>query len=317
MAITYVGALEDATAGSSPKTVAVNIGTRTNGLLVVAVCFYDNSMSTPAVTYAGVSMSLASEYPTTNGVYHVALYYLANPTNGNNNLVLTWTGSNLSMYVLASWYDGVAQTSPLDQVVTGTGAADPSLSITPTENNELIVSHYFSAANDELTVGAGETKIDGYDWGGDVTGGSYAIQTTAGAQTVDWAGVDSTWYMVVASFKEYVVSGVTVTPAAVYAVSATVAPTTILGSLSLTPNPVSGLASTILGGVIQGAITIADKVAAAIAAIVNPTILVTGGNTTVTPDPATAVTSVLGPDVDIPSGRGRLRRIILRYLGRL
>jgi hypothetical protein len=207
VAISYVGALEDATAGASPKTVAVNIGTRTNGLLVVAVCFYDNAMSTPAVTYAGTAMSLASEYPATNGVYHVALYYLANPTNGNNNLVLTWTGSNLSMYVLASWYDGVAQTSPLDQVVTGTGATDPSLNITPTENNELIVSHYFSASNDELAVGSGETKIDGYDWGGDVTGGSYAIQTTAGTQTVDWSGADNTWYMVVASFKQAAAGG--------------------------------------------------------------------------------------------------------------
>jgi len=207
LAISYVGALEDATAGSSPKTIAVDIGTRTNGLLVVAVCFYDNAMTISSVTYAGTAMSLASEYPTTNGVYHVALYYLANPTNGNNNLVLTWTGSNLSMYVLASWYDGVAQTSPLDQVVTGTGSTDPSLSITPTVDNELIVSHYFSEANNELTVGAGETKIDGYDWGGDVTGGSYAIQTTAGAQTVDWAGTDSTWYMVVASFKEEAAGG--------------------------------------------------------------------------------------------------------------
>lgn len=207
MAISYVGALENATAGASPKTVAVNIGTRTNGLLVVAVCFYDNNMSTPAVTYAGTTMSLASEYPTTNSVYHVALYYLANPTNGDNNLVLTWTGTNLNMYVLASWYDGVAQTSPLDQVVTGTGTTDPSLNITPTEDNELIVSHYYSAANDELAVGSGETKIDGYDFGADVTGGSYAIQTTAGTQTVDWSGVDSTWYMVVASFKEAAAAG--------------------------------------------------------------------------------------------------------------
>ena len=207
MAITYVGALEDATAGASPKTVAVNIGTRTNGLLVVALCFYDNSLSTPAVTYAGTSMTLASEYPTTNGVYHVALYYLANPANGNNNLVITWTGTSLAMYVLASWYDGAAQTSPLDQVVTGTGSTDPSLNITPTADNELIVSHYYSGANDELTVGSGETKIDGYDFGADVTGGSYAIQTTAGTQTVDWAGVDDTWYMVVASFKQAAAGG--------------------------------------------------------------------------------------------------------------
>jgi len=101
------------------------------------------------------------------------------------------------------------------------------------------------------------------------------------------------------------------------AIASIVNPTVVKGSLSLTPDPVGGVSSTILGGVIQGAITIANKLAEAFGAIVNPTVAITGGNVSVTPDPANAVTSVLGPDVDIPLGRGRLRRILLRYIRRM
>ena len=206
MAITPVSNQESLTASpTSPVTVAVDIGTRTNGLLVVGLGYFASNTHSISITYGGVALTKIAEQPNNTAAYSAALYYLAGPTDGANDLVITYTvdsgGALSNLYALASWYDGAAQTSVLDQQNAGTGSTDPSLAITPTEDNELIVSQYFSADNDVLTVGAGETGINNYDIGNNVYGGSYAIQTTAGAQTIDFAGVDNTWQMVVASFK--------------------------------------------------------------------------------------------------------------------
>ena len=214
MTITYVSYAVDSYDSASPlgsRTVSVNIGTRTNGLLVVGVGLYNTNPSwTPYVstmTYAGTSMSQATADTISNGAtdYITELWYLTAPTNGTNNLVVTFNASQAGrFFIIASWYDGANQTqaSVLGNTNKGNGTTDPSVSLTPPEDNCLIVSHYFSEANSELTVGSGETKIAGYDFGGQVSGGSYVIQTTAGAQTVDWSGTDAYWSMCVASFKQ-------------------------------------------------------------------------------------------------------------------
>lgn len=207
MAITYVSNAEDTTTGSSPQTISVDIGTRTNGLLVVGVSgSVTQTFASFTATYGGVNMSTPGVYREAGGLFAI-LFYLADPADGANDLVLTWSvnsgGSISYKHTLASWYDGANQTQAavLDQHNENTGATDPTLDITPGEAGELIVSQYVSKANDVLTVGADETEINNWDQGANVTGGSYAIQTSAATQTINWAGADDTWVMAVASFK--------------------------------------------------------------------------------------------------------------------
>jgi len=209
MAITYVSSFESNvgnTIEGDYVDVTVNIGTRTNGLLLVMVANYDSNVSyASAATYNSVSMtrdtyrSYAAQYLSTT------IFSLANPSNGSNTLRVTFSGALYSAHstsIYAAWFDGALQTSPTDQVNNGEGTTDPSLVITPTQNGDVIVSVYYSQANGVLTVGSGETLIQDHSFGPRTTGCSYVIQTTAAAQTMDWAGTDDYWCMCVAAYKE-------------------------------------------------------------------------------------------------------------------
>jgi hypothetical protein len=209
LAITFVSSAEKAYSSATPvtsDTQTLDIGTRTNGLLVVGVGIRGAAVtSVNGITWNGVALAKAdaitNTVPANDGRSEV--WYLAAPANGSNNLVVTFSGDTTQYYIVTSWYDGAHQTqaSVLDDTATGTGSTDPSVDIVPTQDNDLIVSLYISETNTPDTVGTGETLLQDHDFGAFVAGASYAIQTTAGTQTVDWTGVDDEWSMTVASFK--------------------------------------------------------------------------------------------------------------------
>lgn len=213
-AITYVSNAESAyfdVTAINNISFSVNIGTRTNGLLVVGVGVRGQSADNPdvsTVTYGGTSLSKAVDYLYDNGVgldMLSEIWYLTNPANGTNDLVVTFAATNVTQtYVLASWYDGANQTQAAvkDQSNTGFGSEQyPSVSVTPTEDNELVVSFIIS---DYLTLPtAGETIINDHDFGQVTSGGSYVIQTTAAEAAMDWSYAAADWFCeVVASFKQ-------------------------------------------------------------------------------------------------------------------
>jgi len=209
MAITYVGSQEDISVTGSPVTISVNIGTRTDGLLIVTISGQvGNTFNISSVTYGGVSMGKFSPFESV-GLYMAAIFYLADPPDGTNDLVITYTvdfGSSFSFrHIVAAWFDGALQTqgSVLDQTnyyYEGSITVDPTLDITPTEDGELLISAVSSKINSVLTVGAGETLVQDYDQGGNFMAVSYAVQTTAGTQAMNWTGQDA-WAMAVASFR--------------------------------------------------------------------------------------------------------------------
>lgn len=211
MAITYVNFDEEVYNSGSPvgsRTKSINIGTRTNGLLIVSVAIFNSSAGvTPditGITYGGTALSKARDHTYSSGDldYISEIWYLANPAAGANDRVVTFAAANVGVcQIVTSWYDGAAQTSVLDNVNSGEGTTDPSVAVTPTMDGCLIVSHYCSEANAVLSVGSGETLIVDEDWTSQTAGASYVIQTTAGAQTMDWAGVNSAWAMSVAAFR--------------------------------------------------------------------------------------------------------------------
>lgn len=211
MAITLVSSQESAlVAPASPQTISINIGTRTNGLLVVQVCgTSSNVISSLTATYAAAAMTASTMTEnnwTAASRVIVKTFYLAPPTDDTNDLVLTWTidsgGSFADLYVVASWWDGAFQGTALDQTAGNTGSTDPTVDITPSVNNEVVIGQYYSRANVPLTKEAGETEFQNHDFGANVAGAAYVIQTTAGLQTVDWSGTDDVFSIQAVSFKE-------------------------------------------------------------------------------------------------------------------
>lgn len=290
---------------SSPQTTAVNIGTRTNGLLTVTLYTHaSNVISAFAMTYNGDSMTLDDNYedPAVSN-RHIYCFSLENPSDGNNNLVITFTvdfGGQLNhMYWIADWWDGAAQSSPFDSRTQGNGSTDPSVAHTPGENNCAVIAHYFSMANDVLSVGSGETLRDDYDLGNRVSGGSFVIQTTAAEQTVDFTGDDDTWFMTVASYKAAAV-GVTVTPASINAIAGKADPTVVLGSVTITPTAGNTIASKADPTVLYGSVTISPIAGYAITSSIDPTVL-EGGNVLVTPAAINAISSKVDPTVVLGS----------------
>jgi hypothetical protein len=182
---------------------AFDIGTRTNGFLALVIIQYQDFVT--GVTWDGTAMSLASKQGDTPD-YYGYIYYLENPSDGSNTMALAHSGDSLSCKTIAAWFDGGKQTSPLHIGSTGdfglTG--HPTVNITPTENNTLIIGGERNEENVTPTAGSGETEIYGYYIAGKGGGASYAIQTTAASQDVDWdnPAEDNHWLVVAASFLE-------------------------------------------------------------------------------------------------------------------
>jgi len=209
--ITYVNKqLDTGTTGNGPETFSLNIGTRTNGGLVVGFTGAASTAafsSEPTATYNGVSMT---RYPASGALFHsggyyfTVLFYLENPTDGTNDLVIDWEvdsgGYLFAWTVISTWFDNIKQTNPLDQSNNGQGSTDPTVSVTPTEDGELVIGSLTSVPN--KTVGSGETLLYMYNLGGWYGGGSYAIQTTATTQNVDWTGTDGVWAETVITLRE-------------------------------------------------------------------------------------------------------------------
>lgn len=213
MAITAVGSQEEyLTSGfTNPETLVVDTGTRTNGLLVITYMVWASDvLSAWTTTYAGDSMTEGLSWNYDSDKW-IKIFVLSNPSDGSDSFSSDYTidggGVMQLIYKVASWYDGGNQTAAEDQTSTGTGATDPSVAITPSEDNELIVSAYTSEANSVLAPTSPHTMLQEHDGGPRVFGGGYTIQTTAAEETVAWTGVDDTWYMGVASFKEEAAAG--------------------------------------------------------------------------------------------------------------
>lgn len=187
-------------------STSVNVGTGSDRLLVVEFLQRDTGIrrTITSITYNGVNLSHATGSLATNGTLSSEIWYLMNPAAGSNTLSITFSGTLSQGVIYSEAYTGIHQTSALDQVNIGSGnSAAPSVSVTPTEDNELIVGCIIHERHNSLTVGSGETSLADDDNGAWVTSTSYAVQTTAAAQDVDWTATAADIYaMSVATFKE-------------------------------------------------------------------------------------------------------------------
>jgi hypothetical protein len=170
----------DNTAGATSLTISLDC----TGANFLYVCFGVFGVPTiSSVKYAGVTMTQDTNQSIV-GVATIFGYFLANPTSGVNNIVITLT-SSLQIQGGGVAFTGVNTSSPLRTAVganDGVGSSPASTGSITSSSTEICLGYGY--AGGALTVGGGQTEL----WNQADTGVSDDASTKAGA-----ASVTQTW----------------------------------------------------------------------------------------------------------------------------
>jgi hypothetical protein len=127
--------------------------------------------------------------------YDSAIYYLASPATGANNVVVTLSGTS-GITGSAISLSGV-DASPLGATANAYTASTnaPSLSVTTTQANSIIIDSFYRNNANTMTAGAGQTEFqDNTDlvYGTEGGGASYEMATTTGSYAMSWSWTTAT-----------------------------------------------------------------------------------------------------------------------------
>jgi hypothetical protein len=130
----------------------------TNKLLIVGISIGDDS-AVSTVTYSGQNLTLIRFDEVTTTDRRSELWYLVNPPSGTADVVVT-LDKNEQIIIGAISFTNVDQSSPINANNGGTdptGTTDPSVSLTTTIDNTLIVD-VISAVDGPMTPSAYQTE---------------------------------------------------------------------------------------------------------------------------------------------------------------
>lgn len=196
------------TGAATSDTFTVTTGTINTGganLIVIAVTDYVGLSSSPTPTCSQGNTYLGLTGQQASGFTHIRLWYAFNPTtNAAHTFTSPTTGQIRHPTILVAAFSG-AQSSPVDQQSGNTGSTPISTgSITPSQNDELIISAVGFNATGGATVNESMTETNDIEYASGVNLAgvmAYKIQTTATAINPTWTLASSESAAVVASFK--------------------------------------------------------------------------------------------------------------------
>lgn len=208
-----IALLTHTAAGSTTSNNVTTTGIDTSGanLVVIAVTGYGGTAIAPtdskSNTWTGLTLQV------TTGTARSRLFYCSPCTVGSGHtFTITTTGGYPSLAVAS--FSNILASSPSDVetgAITNSGTTLSTGSITPSQNNELIVSGIAAGATGDpdggvaKTIGAGMAIIDQVLYGGGthLSGGlAYKVQTAATAINPAWSwAATSDAAVTIASFK--------------------------------------------------------------------------------------------------------------------
>lgn len=200
---TFLQGLSDA-GGTTPAIVT----TGANFITVGLVCFCASDPVGGDLTDSkGNSYSVLTVSKDASALFVSVIFYVANPTVGSGHTFsFTTVGTYASFY--ADAFSGVKTSSPFDQQNHGNtvGTTVQPGSITPSENNELIVTVGQVNVNggSTPTINSGYTVTDanaGINSQGVGGGFAYIVQTSAAATNPTWTLGGTAGSAAIASFK--------------------------------------------------------------------------------------------------------------------
>ena len=153
------------------------------------------------MSYAGVPLTRAAfSVVTTGDAVRAELWYLANPTAGNNNIVVNLSMTAQAAVAGAVSFSGVDQTNPIPTTGTNNGSNNNAItSITTANANAWIID---TVVRDNTGVKAATSpQVERWNIATGVSGGGSTKNTsTPGSQAMSWSGT-SGWAQVVAEIK--------------------------------------------------------------------------------------------------------------------
>lgn len=183
--------------------------TGANLMLLVHISMLTSAgASVTGITYNGVAMSLIAAVSSGVGAIRIETWGLENPATGTNSIAVTLSAS-LDSVGGAESYTGVHQQAPTAGSATATatnvGAADATVSLTPTTDSDVKVVGAVATDDTAITVGAGQTAQH------NVTGTSGSGAASDESQSESRASTTISWTDV-AALKTWSISAVALRP---------------------------------------------------------------------------------------------------------
>ena len=176
-----------ASRGPSSEASTMTFSHNSNGTFLVTTAQWFRARTPTSYTYNGVSMTQAVY---SNNNYDSVIYYLASPSSGANNAVLTLSGTS-GITGSAISLSGV-DASPLGATNAAYTASTnaPSLSVTTTAANSIIIDGLYRSNSQVMAPGAGQTEFQdnkGQVFGTEGGGASYEMAAATGSYAMSWS----------------------------------------------------------------------------------------------------------------------------------
>lgn len=194
MAIAFDATSNGGTGAPGTSLTLAHTISGTNTVLFVGVQWQSPNPA-PTVTYAGASMMVTADSPSTDGSSIFAyLFYLFNPATGTNNIVVSgnFSGAGQSCMLANASYNGASQAGLFSQSHTSNTTATASTVLTTTSPNNGWLVGFFRNEVGGATAGTGTIfRFSGGDHDfGDSNGalspaGTYSIIANFGSSGVN------------------------------------------------------------------------------------------------------------------------------------
>lgn len=153
----------------------------------------------------GITMTKAAAI--TGSQMRSELWYLLRPNSGTNVISATISGNTDDRKFRSTSWTEVSAIGSTNTASGGTGS--PSVSVTTTKDNSVVVDVVSKFGTTAATVGAGQTAVMNDNTGSTNAMASYEAKATAGAVSMDWTEASANDWSHCAMVLEPVV---TVTP---------------------------------------------------------------------------------------------------------
>lgn len=201
--VTAVSSTSDTTSVTVPNLAADCVG-----ILIAQSSIAGRTLGT--ATWNGSAMTAAGA-EVANGNLRTRIYYLVGAAdNGTYDVVINYDGGTAathSAHHTIVWADSTAAISLDDYDTTSGTTQNPTITTTPTQGNDLVVSGCYSLANDLGTPVTDKTDLQSHDFGGSCVSSAYSQPTGSGNCTHTHNFTQSDVYVIAAAaFKDAAVA---------------------------------------------------------------------------------------------------------------